>query len=140
MDVEVRQAFWTAIRQFASSGRTVLFATHYLQEADDFADRIVVMAQGAVVADGTGASIKEQVSGRRLTAVIPDSTWEQLQALPGVTSVDQVGGRISLQCSNSDAALRAALAQFPQMHDIEIHQANLEEAFLRLVAHEGAPS
>ena len=140
MDVEVRQAFWAAIRQFAASGRTVLFATHYLQEADDFADRIVVMAQGSVVADGTGASIKERVSGRRLSAVIPGAGPEQLSALPGVTAVEQVGGRMSLQCSDSDAALRAVLTRFPQTHEIEIHQANLEEAFLRLVATEGASS
>ncbi|MEJ7650494.1 MAG: ABC transporter ATP-binding protein [Nakamurella sp.] len=140
MDVEVRQAFWASIRTFAASGRTVLFATHYLQEADDFADRIVVMARGSVVADGTGASIKERVSGRRLTAVIPDAGPDQLRALPCVITVEHIGGRMSLQCSDSDTALRAVLTQFPQTHEIEIHQANLEEAFLRLVATEGAAS
>ncbi|MGI8417698.1 MAG: ABC transporter ATP-binding protein, partial [Nakamurella sp.] len=72
MDVEVRRHFWASMREFAAGGKTVLFATHYLQEADDYADRIVVLARGVVIADGTGASIKGQVSGRTLSAVIPD--------------------------------------------------------------------
>ncbi len=63
MDVEVRRAFWASMREFTESGRTVLFATHYLEEADNFADRVVVMAAGKVVADGTGAQIKATVTG-----------------------------------------------------------------------------
>lgn len=133
MDVEVRRQFWDSMRHFAAAGRTVLFATHYLQEADDFADRIVVMAQGSIVADGTGAAIKAEVSGRTLGAVIPGGSEQILLTLPGVTGVEPVGGRFALRCNDSDTALRALLSQFPEAHDIEIHQANLEEAFLDLV-------
>ena len=63
MDVEIRRAFWASMREFTGSGRTVLFATHYLEEADDFADRVVVLAGGRIVADGTGAQIKATVTG-----------------------------------------------------------------------------
>lgn len=138
MDVEVRRSFWDSMRRFASGGRTVLFATHYLQEADDFADRVVVIAEGSVVADGAGASIKAQVSGRTLSAVIPGADPSVLGSLPGVSAVEPVGGRFALQCSDSDAVLRAVLGRFPDVHDIEIHQPNLEEAFLRLTAETAA--
>jgi ABC-2 type transport system ATP-binding protein len=67
MDVGARQAFWAAMRRYSSTGRTVMFATHYLEEADDFADRVVVIAAGAVVADGSGAEIKKVAGGRTVS-------------------------------------------------------------------------
>ena len=66
MDVEIRRAFWESMRDFTAAGRTVLFATHYLDEADEVADRIVVLARGRVVADGSGAEIKCRVAGRTI--------------------------------------------------------------------------
>lgn len=138
MDVEVRRQFWASMREFAASGKTVLFATHYLQEADDYADRIVVLARGVVIADGTGAAIKGQVSGRTLSAVIPDCGEDQLRTLPTVTGVEAVGGRWSVHCTDSDGVLRTLLSRYPQMHDIEIQQANLEQAFLKLTGDDAA--
>ena len=67
MDVEIRRAFWASMRDFVAGGRTVLFATHYLDEADAEADRIVVLAEGRIVADGNGAEIKSQVAGRTIS-------------------------------------------------------------------------
>lgn len=134
MDVEVRRSFWASMREFTSTGRTVLFATHYLDEADAFADRVVVLANGVIVADGTGAEIKQTVAGRTVSAVIPGAPTAQLTQLPGVVSVDQEANRMLLRCNDSDLALRAMLARYPGAHDIEIAAGNLEDAFLELTA------
>lgn len=134
MDVEVRRSFWASMRDFTATGRTVLFATHYLDEADAFADRVVVLANGVIVADGTGAEIKQTVAGRTLSAVIPGSEPTQLTDLPGVISADRQASRILLRCSDSDLALRNLLTNYPGVHDIEITAGNLEDAFLELTA------
>ncbi|WP_290060014.1 ABC transporter ATP-binding protein [Amycolatopsis solani] len=138
MDVDGRRAFWAAIREFAATGRTVLFATHYLAEAEDYADRVVLMRHGAVVADGPGAEVRAAVSGRVLKAVVPGATEADLAALPGVTSVQLRAGRAELACADSDAAVRALLTAHPLAADIEIAALGLEEAFLALTAEEAA--
>lgn len=134
MDVEVRRSFWASMREFTDAGRTVLFATHYLEEADAFADRVVVLADGAIVADGTGAQIKQSVAGRTVSAVIPGAAPEQFTEIPGVLSAQQEASRILLHCNDSDTALRTLLDRFPSAHDIEIAAGNLEDAFLELTA------
>jgi ABC-2 type transport system ATP-binding protein len=134
MDVELRRSFWASMREFTAAGKTVLFATHYLEEADDFADRVVVLAHGRIVADGTGAQIKGTVAGRTISAVVPGATAQQLRSLPGVASVEPQGPRMELRCTDSDTALRALLAAQPDCHDIEIRTGNLEDAFLELTA------
>ena len=134
MDVEVRRAFWASMREFTATGRTVLFATHYLEEADQFADRVVVLAAGQVVADGTGAQVKARVGGRTVSAVITGADPGDLAGLPGVLRAEHQATRTLLHCSDSDATLRALLAQYPQAHDIAIAAGNLEDAFLELVA------
>jgi ABC-2 type transport system ATP-binding protein len=122
------------MREFASRGKTVLFATHYLEEADDFADRVVLMAAGSVVADGPPTEIKARVGTRSIRATLDDAPIEALERLPGVTNVERRGEAIVLACSDSDAAIRALLDQFPDVRDIEISGAGLEEAFLELTA------
>ncbi|WP_395728194.1 ABC transporter ATP-binding protein [Nakamurella sp.] len=134
MDVEVRRSFWASMRRFTATGRTVLFATHYLEEADQFADRVVVLAGGIVVADGTGAQIKSTVAGRTVSAVVDGADIDDLARLPGVLGTERPATRTLLRCNDSDSALRALLAQYPQAHDIEIAAGNLEDAFLELVA------
>jgi ABC-2 type transport system ATP-binding protein len=137
MDVESRRAFWTTMRAFASRGKTVVFATHYLDEADDYADRAVLMAGGRVVADGPTTEIKARVGARIIRATLPGVDDDVLAALPGVTKAERRGEAISLRCSDSDAAVRALLEAYPEARDIEIMGAGLEEAFLELTA-EGA--
>jgi ABC-2 type transport system ATP-binding protein len=134
MDVESRHAFWATMREFASRGKTVLFATHYLEEADDFADRVVLMAAGRVVADGPPTEIKAMVGTRTIRATLPDAPIEELERLPGVTRAELRGESVVLACTDSDAAIRALLARFPEARDIEISGAGLEEAFLELTA------
>ena len=132
MDVEGRHAFWTAMREFAARGRTVLFATHYLEEADDYADRAVLMARGVVVADGPTTEIKAMVGSRTIRATLPGVGEGELAALPGVTTAERRGEAVVLRCSDSDVAIRALLQRYPAARDIEITGAGLEEAFLAL--------
>ena len=132
MDVEGRRAFWTTMREFATRGKTILFATHYLDEADDYADRAVLMAHGQVVADGPTTEIKARVGMRLIRATLPGASSEALAALPGVTSAELRGQGVMLRCADSDRAIRALLAAFPDARDIEITGAGLEEAFLEL--------
>jgi ABC-2 type transport system ATP-binding protein len=134
MDVESRHAFWLTMREFASRGKTVLFATHYLEEADDFADRVVLMAAGSVVADGPPTEIKAMVGTRSIRATLPGADADGLADLPGVTRVERRGEAVILACTDSDAAIRAMLERFPDARDIEISGAGLEEAFLELTA------
>jgi ABC-2 type transport system ATP-binding protein len=134
LDVEARREFWTTMRAFVSRGKTVVFATHYLEEADAYADRIILMANGRIVADGPATEIKAAVGTRTIRATLPQADLAAIAALPGVTNVDTRGAAVVINCSDSDAALRALLAAFPQAHDIEVTGAGLEEAFLQLTA------
>lgn len=130
MDVQTRRAFWESMRAWAAGGRTLLFATHHLQEADDVADRVVLVRAGRVVADGTAAQVKALVGGRTVTATVDDPAG--LHDLPGVTSVRTAGCRAVLRCTDSDTALRALLAAHPDARDVEISAGGLEDAFLAL--------
>jgi len=132
MDVEGRHAFWTTMRGFAAGGKTVIFATHYLDEADDYADRAVLMARGKIVADGPTTEIKAMVGGRRIRATLPQADLGALERLPGVLAAERRGEAIVLRCSDSDQAIRALLAAHADVRDIEITGAGLEEAFLEL--------
>jgi ABC-2 type transport system ATP-binding protein len=132
MDVEARHAFWSATREFAATGRTVVFATHYLEEADQYADRIVLMAAGEIVADGPANEIKATVGRRTIRATIPTADLDRLRLLPGVAGVDRRGSAVLLDCDDSDTAIRALLAAEPAARDIEITGAGLEQAFLTL--------
>jgi ABC-2 type transport system ATP-binding protein len=136
MDVEARRDFWLTMREFASRGKTVLFATHYLEEADAYADRVVLMAHGSVVADGPPAEIKAMVGTRTIRALLPDAPLEALERLPGVSLVERRGESVVLSCTDSDAAIRALLAAFDDARNIEISGAGLEQAFLQLTAGE----
>jgi ABC-2 type transport system ATP-binding protein len=132
MDVEGRHAFWTTMRAFAARGKTVLFATHYLEEADAYADRAVLLARGRVVIDGPTTEIKALVGLRTIRATLPGADLSVLSHLPGVSGAESRGQAIVLRCGDSDAAIRALLERFPRARDIEISGAGFEEAFLEL--------
>jgi ABC-2 type transport system ATP-binding protein len=146
MDVEARRTFWQSMREFTEAGRTVVFATHYLDEADAYADRIVMMAGGRVVADGSPIQVKAVVSGRRIRASF-DFDWSpaieaELYELPGVRSIDRRGDVLTIVSDDSDAALRTLLSNHHDVHDIEVTAHSMDDAFLALTtgaAHESAP-
>jgi ABC-2 type transport system ATP-binding protein len=131
MDVEARREFWRSMREFAAAGRTVLFTTHYLDEADAFADRIIVLAEGRVVAQGTGDQIRSRVAGRTITLAAIDIDPAALRALPGVVAIVRVGARWHLHTTDSDRTLRALLRD-DRARDVEVTTATLEDAFLAL--------
>jgi ABC-2 type transport system ATP-binding protein len=137
MDVEGRHAFWAAMRVFAARGRTILFATHQLEEADAFADRAVVMAEGRVVADGPTNEIKATVGLRTIRATLPGVAVDDLLLLPGVQSADRHGDAVILRCTDADASLRALVDAFPEARGIELTSAGLEHAFLELTRGNG---
>jgi ABC-2 type transport system ATP-binding protein len=134
MDVATRREFWAAMREFTEAGKTVLFATHYLDEAEEFADRVVLMRDGRIAADGSVAEVRAAASGRTVRAVVPGADEASLQTLPGVTAVELRGERAELACEDSDATNRALVTGYPGAHDIEISASGLEEAFLALTS------
>ena len=133
MDVESRRAFWQAMHAETARGRTVLFATHYLDEADSYADRVVLMRDGRIVADGTAAQIKATVSGRTVRATVPGADLAALAALDGVRDVETRGDVVVLQCADSDSVLRHLLTT-TSAHDIEVSSPDLEDAVLAIGA------
>ncbi|MGI8624247.1 MAG: ABC transporter ATP-binding protein [Solirubrobacteraceae bacterium] len=134
LDVQGRHAFWETMRAFAERGKTIVFATHYLEEADAFADRIVLMAKGEIVADGPTGEIKGMVGSRTIRATLPDADLDGLRRLAGVTGAERHGQTVILVCTDSDAAIRALLGAHADARDIEIAGAGLEQAFLELTA------
>ncbi|RFU37387.1 ABC transporter ATP-binding protein [Actinomadura logoneensis] len=130
LDIESRHELWAAIRACAGRGATVLFSTHYLEEADAEADRIVVVDRGRVVADGTSEEIKRRVPGR--TVSIDASALRRDPAdLPGVLSSETDGRRLRLHTTDADATV-LALATAGAVRDLEVTGASLEQAFLTL--------
>jgi ABC-2 type transport system ATP-binding protein len=132
MDAQGRRDFWAAMREYAARGRTVLFATHYLEEADANADRAVLLAGGLIVADGPTTEIKARVGTRTIRATLPEAGLDELRALPGVATAERHGDAVTLRCTDSDAAIRALVQDYAAARDIEIAGAGLEEAFLEL--------
>ena len=132
LDVEGRHAFWTAMRAFAARGKTVVFATHYLEEADAYADRAVLMAHGEIVADGPTTEIRARVGTRTIRATLPNVELGALEELPGVNSAERRGEAVVMSCADSDGAIRALLRSYPEVRDIEINAAGLEQAFIQL--------
>ena len=132
MDVEGRRDFWATMREYASRGKTVLFATHYLEEADANADRAVMMAQGRIVADGPTTEIKARIGHRTIRSTLAGVDAEELSQLDGVATAERHGDAVILRCSDSDRAIRALLDRYPAARDIEITGAALEDAFLEL--------
>jgi ABC-2 type transport system ATP-binding protein len=133
MDVEGRRSFWGAIRQDAAMGRTVLFATHYLEEADAYADRIILLRHGEIVADGTSSEVKALAAGRTVRATLPDADEAALRAVPGADSVEVRGDTVLVHSSDSDAVARYLLTNTPA-RDLEINTRGLEDAFIALTS------
>ncbi|HVX43649.1 MAG TPA: ABC transporter ATP-binding protein [Mycobacteriales bacterium] len=135
MDVESRRAFWARMRGYASEGRTILFATHYLEEADAVADRVIVMARGRIVSDGSVTELKAGVGARTVRFTLAaGTTTAGLESLPAVQSLEQHGESAVLRTTDPEATLRALFAVRDRVPDLEVSGASLEEAFLALTS------
>jgi ABC-2 type transport system ATP-binding protein len=131
LDVEARRILWDEIRRLVGRGKTVLLTTHYLQEADALADRIVVINQGTIIAEGTPAEIKARTAGRQIRCVtrLPIAT---VCSLPGVMEVRSDRGAFVINATVAEPVLRELFRRDPEVSEIEVTSAGLEEAFLAL--------
>ena len=136
MDVVTRRQFWESMREFTSSGRTVVFATHYLEEAEDFADRVVFMKAGRIVADGSVREVEALAAGRTIHATLPGADERELAGLPGAASAQVRRDQIVIVSSRSDETLRALVGGYPAARDIEVVGVSLDDAFLALTSSE----
>ncbi|MBW7917065.1 MAG: ABC transporter ATP-binding protein [Trueperaceae bacterium] len=137
LDVASRRAFWSSVREFLGGRRTVVLTTHYLEEADALADRVVVLGGGKVLAEGTPDQIKGRAALRRVR-VTSGLTLAAARTLPGVRKADRAGVNLTLLTADADATVRALLAADPAAAGLEVTGAALEDAFLTLTAdHEG---
>jgi ABC-2 type transport system ATP-binding protein len=138
LDVESRHAFWEQIRGAVDRGRTVLLTTHYLEEADALADRVVVIDQGRAVADDTPEQIKRRAAARKIRCRT-SLGLEELRALPGVRQARKDKGFVELRTGEAEPVVRLLLERDPALADLEVTGAGLEEAFLSLVGRSGPP-
>ncbi|MCY0919048.1 MULTISPECIES: ABC transporter ATP-binding protein [unclassified Streptomyces] len=140
MDVTSRQAFWATMREQAAQGRTVLFATHYLEEADAIADRVLVLNKGRLLADGTAAEIKAKAGARKIAFDLTDGPVDEaaLRALPHLTAYERHGDTVRLQSRDADATVHAVYALGLYPRNLEVAGLGLEQAFLALTEAEEA--
>jgi ABC-2 type transport system ATP-binding protein len=133
MDVEARRLLWQQIRKLVARGKTVLLTTHYLEEADALADRVVVINRGTVIAEGTPHEIKAKASGKRIRcrSQLP---LEILRAVPGVIAIEEDRNQFEIRVTEAEPVLRELLLRDPSLSGIEVTSAGLEEAFLALTS------
>jgi ABC-2 type transport system ATP-binding protein len=131
LDIESRRAMWEQIRTLSAAGKTILLTTHYLEEADLLASRVVVINKGRTVCEGTPAKIRQRVSGRRIRCITQlDPAW--LRTLPSVSTVEQDREAVVIQAEQAEPVVREMLNRDPELSGLEIASAGLEEAFLAL--------
>ena len=133
MDVASRQTFWGTMRDQARQGRTILFATHYLEEADEVADRVIVLHRGRVLADGSSAEIKAMAGIRRISFTLDDAPDEAaLRALPALTGLDISGRTVRMRSTDADATVHAVYGLGLYPRGLEVAGLGLEQAFLAI--------
>ena len=135
LDVESRRVLWGVIEEKAAQGRSVLLTTHYLEEADALADRIVLIDRGRVIAEGAPAEIKARAADRkvRCRTALP---LDVVAAMPGVQGVRRDGDLIELFAADAERVIRELLGRDPGLSALEVRGADLEEAFLALTGAE----
>ncbi|HEV2724530.1 MAG TPA: ABC transporter ATP-binding protein [Thermoleophilaceae bacterium] len=133
MDVAARLSFWKRSADYVSGGRSLVFATHRLEEAEAVADRIVMLSRGRVVADASPEELKASIGVRARVGFFRDRVpLELVERLPAVDRVEVVEGRVTLQTFDPDRTLRALLELVPELDGLEVNGPRLEEAFLAL--------
>ena len=134
MDVETRRLFWNSMKEEVAEGRTLLFATHYLEEADQAADRILVINRGRLLADGTPAEIKARAGAKRLSFRLDQVNEQFLLGLPGLVNLEVRSDVVQIQSGDSDATLYAILDAGCRPREIEVSSLGLEQAFIAITA------
>src|ERR1700686_52685 len=134
MDVEGRRSFIERIAEFAQMGRTVVLTTHYLEEADQLAKRVIVIDRGLVIADASPQEIKSKVAGKRVRFTAAALTDRDLEGLP-VTTSTVADHRVQLLTNQPEAVLRELFRRGIEISDLEVSGADLEDAFISLTTH-----
>jgi ABC-2 type transport system ATP-binding protein len=134
MDVETRRTFWASMKEEVAEGRTLLFATHYLEEADQAADRILVINRGRLLADGTPAEIKSRAGAKRVSFRLDKVDEPFLLGLPGLVNLEVRHDIVQIQSSDSDATLYAVLDAGYRPSEIEVQSLGLEQAFIAITS------
>jgi ABC-2 type transport system ATP-binding protein len=122
------------MRAYTAAGRTVLFATHYLEEAEAFASRVVIISRGRIVADGTVAELKRSVGIQTVRFRSPQGAPQELDRLPGVQDVERQGEQVTLKTTNADATVRALVMGGIAWQALEVLNASMDDVFMTLVA------
>lgn len=133
LDVEARRGLWQQIRSFVERGRSVVLTTHYLEEADALADRIVLLNEGRSIAEGSPTMIKARVQGRRIRCRTRLHRSE-IDGIPGVKSVEIQDGVIEILTSRAEPVVRELLVRDGELSDLEVIGAALDDAFLALTS------
>ncbi len=131
LDVEARRLLWDEIRRMVDRGKTVLLTTHYLQEADALADRVAVINQGEIIAQGTPSEIKAKTSGKRIRC-ITSLSLQTVRQIRGVSEVKEDREAVEIHAVEAEPVLRELLARDAGLSNLEVTSAGLEEAFLAL--------
>jgi ABC-2 type transport system ATP-binding protein len=131
LDVEARRTLWEEIRKLVGRRKTVLLTTHYLQEADALSDRIVLINQGSIIAEGTPAEIKSRTANRQIRCVSSLPIGE-VCAIPGVLEVHADRESLLISTACPDDVLRELFRRDQRLSGVEVISAGLEEAFLAL--------
>ena len=137
LDVEARHLLWDEIRSLLRRGKTVVLTTHYLEEADALADRIVVINKGRIIAQGTPAEIKSRTAGKRIRCVT-ELPLELIRNIPAVADAQTDREAVVIQTSQPEQVLRQLLQLDLEISGIEVSSAGLDEAFLALTREDGA--
>jgi ABC-2 type transport system ATP-binding protein len=133
LDVEGRRDFWANMREYTAAGRTVLFATHYLEEAEAFASRVVIIARGRIVADGAVAELKRNFGVHTVRFTCVDEDVAALERLPGVRRMERRASTVTLSTTDADVTTRALLTSGVAWRDLEVQSASLDDIFMTLV-------
>jgi ABC-2 type transport system ATP-binding protein len=136
LDIGTRHLIWQQIRRLIQQGRTVVLTTHYLEEVDALADRVVVMNHGGIVAEGTSGEIKARTAQRKIrcsTMLQPS----EIETIAGVSGVSEQEGRIEIRTAKVEPVLRELYLRDPNLSELEVSNSTLEEAFLKIVETEG---
>jgi ABC-2 type transport system ATP-binding protein len=133
LDVEARRLLWNAIRTLVRDGRSILLTTHYLEEADTLADRVVVLQQGRIVADGSPEEVKQRVAGRHVRCITSVPVAD-IERIPGVQSVRPDGSGLVALTTDAEGLTRCLLARDRGLSGLEVSGVGLEEAFVALTS------
>lgn len=134
MDITARDAFWKTVKELQAQGKTIIFTTHYLQEADDIAERIIMISDGKVVGDGTPEELKAEWTKKTISfKEAAEYSLDVYHSLPFVEEVVKENGRITLVTNDSDKTIYDLIERKFMIQEIEIQQGKLEDAFSKLL-------